>query len=53
MSVHITPHKNGWQVLSDNADKAFRVVDTQQEAIDIAKQVSFSLSHTYKSIKNY
>ena len=40
MSVHITPHKNGWQVLSDNADKAFRVVDTQQEAIDIAKQVA-------------
>lgn len=40
MSVHITPHKNGWQVLSSNSDKAYRVVDTQKEAIEIAKEVA-------------
>ena len=41
MSIHITPHKNGgWQVLSGNAKKPFRVVDTQQEAIVIARQVA-------------
>ncbi len=40
MSVHITPHKNGWQVLSSKADKAYRVVSTQNEAIEIAKEVA-------------
>ena len=40
MSIHVTPHKNGWQVVSGNAEKAFRVVSTQNEAIEIAKQVA-------------
>lgn len=42
MSIHITPHKNGWQVLSSGAKKAFRVVETQQEAIVIARQIAIN-----------
>lgn len=42
MSIHVTPHENGWQVLSGNAKKAFRVVKTQKEAIDIAREVAIN-----------
>ena len=40
MSIHITPHSDGWQVLSGNAKKAYRVVSTQEQAIEIAKTVA-------------
>ncbi len=40
MSIHITPHKNGWQVKSNGSIKAYRVVATQKEAIEIAKTVA-------------
>mgnify|MGYP003301440863 CR=1 FL=1 len=40
MSIHITPHKNGWQVKTGGKEKAYRVVETQEEAIVIAKKVA-------------
>lgn len=40
MAVHVTPHKNGWQVKSGGSDKAYRVVSTQKEAMEIAKTVA-------------
>lgn len=40
MAVHVTPHKNGWQVKSAGKTKAYRVVKTQEEAINIAKSVA-------------
>ena len=40
MAVHVTPHKNGWQVKTGGVTKAHRVVDTQEKAIDIAKIVA-------------
>jgi len=40
MAVHVTPHENGWQVITGNAKKAYRVVPTQAEAIEIAKSVA-------------
>lgn len=47
MSIHITPHKNGWQVKTGGADKAYRVVSTQKEAIGIAKQVAKNQNTNY------
>ena len=40
MAVHVTPHKNGWQVKTGGTTKAHRVVDTQKKAMDIAKTVA-------------
>ncbi len=40
MSIHITPHKDGWQVKTGGKEKAYRVVKTQKEAIDIAREVA-------------
>lgn len=40
MAVHVTPHKNGWQVKTGGTTKAHRVVDTQKKAIDIAKTIA-------------
>ena len=40
MSIHITPHERGWQVKTGGKEKAYRVVDTQEEAIVIAKKVA-------------
>ena len=34
---HIKKHPDGWQVIKENADKAYRVFDYQKEAIDFAK----------------
>ena len=33
MAVHVTPHKNGWQVKTGGATKAHRVVDTQSARV--------------------
>lgn len=40
MAVHVTPHKNGWQVKTGGSTKAHRVVSTQKQAIDVAKIVA-------------
>ena len=40
MSIHITPHKRGWQVKTGGKEKAYRVAETQEEAIVIAKNVA-------------
>ena len=40
MAIHVTPHKEGWQVKTGGASKAYRVKDTQAEAIVIAKGVA-------------
>ncbi len=40
MAIHVTPHKEGWQVKTGGAKKAYRVTDTQQEAIEIATTVA-------------
>lgn len=40
MSIHVTPKEGKWQVKKSNGEKAFRVVDTQEEAIGIAKDVA-------------
>ena len=37
---HIKKHPEGWQVIKENADKAYRVFSYQKEAIDFAKQES-------------
>lgn len=38
---HVTPHHGGgWQVKGDGNAKATVVTETQQEAIDIAKEIS-------------
>ena len=40
MAIHVTPHESGWQVKTGGAKKAYRVKDTQEEAIAIAKSVA-------------
>lgn len=40
MAVHVTPHKNGWQIKTGGTTKGHRIVDTQKKAIDIAKIVA-------------
>lgn len=40
MSVHITPHEKGWQVITGGKSKAYRVVRTQVEAIEIGRVVA-------------
>lgn len=42
MAIHVTPHQNGWQVKSGGSEKAYRVVSTQKEAINIAKTVAIN-----------
>lgn len=37
---HVVPHNNQWAVKGAGNTKATRVVDTQKEAIDIAKQIA-------------
>jgi len=32
-SIHVTPHKNGWQVKKAGAEKASKVCSTQKECI--------------------
>ena len=35
---HIKKHDKGWQIIAGDAKKAYRVFDTQKEAIDYAKE---------------
>lgn len=37
---HVVPHANGWAVKSAGAERATKVVPTQREAIDIARQIA-------------
>lgn len=42
-TVHVTPNGSNWNVKTSNSSKAYRVVDTQKEAINIAKTVAKNL----------
>jgi hypothetical protein len=37
---HVVPHPDGWAVKAAGASRATKVVDTQREAIDIARQIA-------------
>jgi protein-tyrosine-phosphatase len=37
---HVVPHPDGWAVKSAGASRATKVVATQQEAIDVARQIA-------------
>ncbi|MDQ0067760.1 DUF2188 domain-containing protein [Chryseobacterium lathyri] len=39
-NVHVTPKGENWQVKTANSSKAYRIVDTQKKAIQIAKNVA-------------
>jgi hypothetical protein len=39
-NVHVVPHKDGWAVKTPGSDKAYRVTDTQKQAVDIGKDVA-------------
>ncbi|WP_294297899.1 DUF2188 domain-containing protein [uncultured Chryseobacterium sp.] len=41
-NVHVTPKGENWQVKTANSSKAYRIVDTQKEAIQIAKNVAIN-----------
>ena len=41
-NVHVTPKGNSWQVKTANSSKAYKIVDTQKEAIAIAKNVAMN-----------
>ncbi len=35
--IHVVPHQDGWAVRKEGNDRASRVVDTQKEATQIAR----------------
>ncbi|MFK0206894.1 DUF2188 domain-containing protein [Agrobacterium tumefaciens] len=37
---HVVPHPDGWAVKGAGAERATRVVETQREAIDIARGIA-------------
>lgn len=39
-NVWVSPHPKGWQVKQEGDDRALRIVDTQQEAIDIGRPIA-------------
>lgn len=39
-NVHVVPQDGSWAVKTEKSEKAYRVVDTQKEAIDIARRVA-------------
>ncbi|AMQ06779.1 DUF2188 domain-containing protein [Sporosarcina psychrophila] len=39
---HVTKHEDGWQVKGAGNSKATRVVDTQKEAIEIARGIAIN-----------
>lgn len=41
-NVHVVPQNGQWAVKKEKAIKSTRVVDTQKEAIDIAKEIAKS-----------
>lgn len=38
--VHVVPQDGSWAVKTDKSEKAYRVVETQKVAIDIARRVA-------------
>ncbi|MFA6860245.1 MAG: DUF2188 domain-containing protein [Clostridia bacterium] len=38
MAIHVTPKGEGWQVKNAYAEKAHRIEETQQKAIEVAKR---------------
>lgn len=41
-NVHVTPNGKNWQVKTANSSKAYRVTDTQKEAIKIARNIAIN-----------
>ena len=41
-NVHITPKGKEWAVKTAKSEKAYRIVGTQKEAIDIGKKVAIN-----------
>ncbi len=39
-NVHVVPHKDGWAVKSEGADKAAKVTRTQREAIEVGRSIA-------------
>lgn len=39
---HVVPHGNQWAVKGEKNDKATKVVDTQSEAIKIAREIAIN-----------
>jgi len=37
---HVVPHPDGWAIKGAGAERATRVVETQREAIDIARGIA-------------
>jgi hypothetical protein len=37
---HVVPHKNGWAIKGAGNNKATKITSTQQEAINIARDIS-------------
>lgn len=37
---HVTPHQEGWQVKGAGNKRATAITDTQQQAIEIARQIA-------------
>lgn len=38
--VHVVPHSEGWAIKTSGSDKAYRITETQTEAIKIGKEVA-------------
>lgn len=36
--IHVVPHEDGWATLRERAERASRVVDTQADAIERARE---------------
>lgn len=41
-NVHVTPQGDDWAVKTANSEKAYRVVSTQKEAIEIGRNVAIN-----------
>lgn len=38
--VHVVPHNEGWAIKTSGSERAYKVVDTQHQAINIGKSVA-------------
>lgn len=41
-SQHVVPHPDGWAVRKSGSDRVSQVFDTQQQAIDRAREISIN-----------
>lgn len=39
-NVHVLPKGDSWEVKTEKSEKAYRITDTQKEAIDIAREIA-------------